>query len=461
MKIKSPILITLILSTFSLINCSKENISKEIREINGDYYVSLSGNDNNSGQKDQPLRTIQKAVDIADAGKVVVVHQGYFDEFVIVSKSLSGEENRIIIFSEALQGAQCRGFLIRADFITIDGFEIEAFSPYATGIDVPGFDNVEVLNCFVHDCPINGIRFSRGSANAIIKGNKLVHNGQSGISLSGSYGLIEDNEISRTVQFHPKGLEPGSSGSGADADGIRIYGNNHIIRGNRVFDIASPMDKGNIDPHADCIQTFDGGTNEPVMTNTIIDRNYFRVNHRSGSGIMMSAVKGNPCNNITISNNIFEFRNVGINAFLGEFYDIYVYNNLFKAKLNDPVWGAAMYFVDVTNHRILNNISVDCTLDHRKIVGGSGVIDYNLAWNSDYSRLDLTPVQQANEIVGLDPLFMNYNLKHGLSDFRLKQGSPAINLGITIPEVTHDFDGKTRPVGNGYDIGPFEYSGGK
>jgi hypothetical protein len=43
------------------------------------------------------------------------------------------------------------------------------------------------------------------------------------------------------------------------------------------------------------------------------------------------------------------------------------------------------------------------------------------------------------------------------NDFRLKHGSPAIDAGVPIPEVTTDIEGKPRPAGSGYDIGPYEY----
>jgi hypothetical protein len=42
-------------------------------------------------------------------------------------------------------------------------------------------------------------------------------------------------------------------------------------------------------------------------------------------------------------------------------------------------------------------------------------------------------------------------------DFRLKEGACGIDLGATLPEVTHDFDGVKRPQGRAYDIGAFEF----
>ena len=44
---------------------------------------------------------------------------------------------------------------------------------------------------------------------------------------------------------------------------------------------------------------------------------------------------------------------------------------------------------------------------------------------------------------------------HAGFDFHLKAGSPAINAGTVIADVTDDLDGNPRPVGN-YDCGCYE-----
>lgn len=44
----------------------------------------------------------------------------------------------------------------------------------------------------------------------------------------------------------------------------------------------------------------------------------------------------------------------------------------------------------------------------------------------------------------------------GETNFRLRSDSPAIDVGLPLPEVTHDADGRTRPQGDGYDLGAYE-----
>jgi parallel beta-helix repeat protein len=51
-----------------------------------------------------------------------------------------------------------------------------------------------------------------------------------------------------------------------------------------------------------------------------------------------------------------------------------------------------------------------------------------------------------------DPMFVNA----AGHDFHVRPGSPAIDKGMVLPEVTTDFDGRTRPSRGAYDIGAFE-----
>ena len=52
-----------------------------------------------------------------------------------------------------------------------------------------------------------------------------------------------------------------------------------------------------------------------------------------------------------------------------------------------------------------------------------------------------------------DPLFVDAERR----DLHLRPGSPAIDSGVALPEVTTDLDGNPRPLGLGYDIGAYEF----
>ncbi len=254
---------------------------------------------------------------------------------------------------------------------------------------------------------------------------------------------------------------------------MRIFGSNHLIRENTVFNIADPDDPGNIDPHADCIQSWDlASQGSPIITDTIIENNFFSVSHSSGKGIMTSVMNGGTCHDLIIRNNIFEFSDIGISAYTtagigNEYKNIFVTNNLFKAKFGGSSWGTSVYFKDIENFTYINNITVDCHPQHRKIIGKDdddvldGVIDYNIAWNSDGSIPTLTPALQANELRGVDPEFEFYTGIYGENNYHLKKTSPAIDKGFFLDLVTIDYDGNSRPLGLACDIGPYESTEGE
>jgi hypothetical protein len=45
-----------------------------------------------------------------------------------------------------------------------------------------------------------------------------------------------------------------------------------------------------------------------------------------------------------------------------------------------------------------------------------------------------------------------------IPDAHLQLGSPAIDMGLTLPDVPTDYDGTARPQGIRFDLGAFELS---
>jgi hypothetical protein len=68
---------------------------------------------------------------------------------------------------------------------------------------------------------------------------------------------------------------------------------------------------------------------------------------------------------------------------------------------------------------------------------------------------DPTGVVFINSIKNTDPLFDTINVSRQQYNFRLRDGSPCINRGMTLP-ITIDLDGNPRPVGTLPDIGCYE-----
>ncbi len=429
------------------------------------YYVSPQGNDDNDGSISSPWKTIQKGATIAEGGDTVIVSDGQYDEYVTINGSGISESSRILFQAQNLHGAECRGFRVQGDYITVDGFTIEADLAAEYGIYVNSRHHVIIKNCHILECPGGGINITGGSDYCTVSGNILEHNGQWGIHVVGSYAVIHDNEIFKTVQHHPKIEYTGFHGE--DADGLRIFGNNHHIVGNYLHDLGNTEDPGNHQgapdypaedyPHVDCLQSWDRSAHggRPVITDSVIENNYCSLSRASGKGIMISAID-NGCTNLTIMNNVFEYRDIGVAMNEGSFSNIFIYNNVFKANLNDPSWGAGVYLKDINNYQVLNNIMVDGHAEARKIIGGTGTVDFNLVWYSDGSTPAGTPGPNTNELWGVDPLFFSFSGENG-GNYRLKSGSDGINHGTEITAVQFDKDGTARPLEGYYDIGAYEH----
>ena len=208
-------------------NCQDDCGECPVNGVEGVYYVSKQGNDNNDGSKEHPWKTIQKAVNSAQAGETVYVKEGTYEEGVIITTS--GTADKRITFSNfeednvKLIAESCHGFYVEAEYITIKGFNItDAYSKQqgtgncndwtASGITTHRnnniFENNEisdsmygillranigggseegviwptegsniVRNNYIHNTEYGAVRVKR-SNNNIVKDNKFYYNNQ-------------------------------------------------------------------------------------------------------------------------------------------------------------------------------------------------------------------------------------------------------------------------------------------
>ena len=82
-----------------------------------------------------------------------------------------------------------------------------------------------------------------------------------------------------------------------------------------------------------------------------------------------------------------------------------------------------------------------------KDVDGNSLASYNLFWNNgiDYQNINVENSVFADRLLD--------------TNFIIQNGSPAIDAGTAVSEVTTDFEGTSRPqpLGGEYDIGAHEY----
>ena len=421
------------------------------------YYVDGNlGSDLNEGTHAQPWRTIQKGADTARAGDTIVVSAGNYDERVQVTNS--GKSGAPIIY-QASGAVTMEGFTVKADYITIKGFEItntpdDPQNGY--GIFLEGSD-CDLENNYVYFATRGGILLfadptnEAATSHCIVRNNRLDRNSQYGIDVNGMDQLVEGNEIWDSIQYHPKWLNPPSW---VDADGVRFFGSGHILRNNYIHDI-NYSDPYNKDPHIDCFQTF-ADANHEAANNIVIEQNrcendaLAHSTDEGGVGFTMA-----DANNIIIRNNQID---AFVNIFLANSTSISIVNNTLigNTEQNLSYYPAGVELDSASANTVIeNNIFYNQPGNIIYVKGSQPVSGKNLVYRDDGQPIYTTDTyNSANDLWGINPLFVNP--QNG--DYRLQAGSPAIDAGYNLSNlVTNDFVGTLRPQGAGYDIGAYEY----
>ncbi len=74
-----------------------------------EFHVSVAGDDSHAGTKDAPLRTIQRAADLAQPGDVITVHEGIYRERVAPPRGGESDQRRIVYRAAPGENAEIRG----------------------------------------------------------------------------------------------------------------------------------------------------------------------------------------------------------------------------------------------------------------------------------------------------------------------------------------------------------------
>ena len=234
-------------------------------------------------------------------GDTATVLAASADEKVQVTKS--GTSGASIIFQT--EGTiVMEGFTINADYINVIGFEITNTPDIwddGWGIYIKG-SNCDIERNYIHFATRGGIRIDPASKNCTIRDNRLYRNATAGIWLDGENNIVEGNEIWGTIQYHPNWKNPPSS---VDADGMRFFGNGHIIRKNYIHDILYGIPE-NKDPHIDCFQTWGPAYDILFEQNTCHNPNTSGLNQ-----ILMVESINSPVRDLTFRNNIFIMEDPG------------------------------------------------------------------------------------------------------------------------------------------------------
>jgi len=401
------------------------------------FYVAAGGNDGNPGSAGMPWATIQHAVENIGPGDIILVGSGTYAGARIDNSGQAGlvKTLRVAPGAHVLLNApgpankhnsilEVENFSFTVKYWTIDGFEIANSPKY--GVDVRVTQYITVENCTVHNSALTGI-FDAFSDYPLIQNNVSYSNGEHGIyhSNSGDYPTIRANQIHHNVSA-----------------GIHMNG--------------------------DISQGGDG-----TISFALVEKNTIWENGAGGaSGINCDGVDDSLFrNNLLYSNHASGISLYAIDAAHGSSRNM-VYNNTI-VMASDGRWAVNIPKspggkANPTGNKIVNNILYESnTARGSVLIYGTAVSgfqsDYNVVVNrfsdnNDNSVISLATWQHQTHqdlhsvISTPAALFVN----PANNNYQLKQGSPAVNAGTALAQVTDDIVGTSRPQGGLYDIGCYE-----
>lgn len=473
-----------------------------------EYYVAVTGSDQNSGSADAPWRTLQKAVNSLDPGDTLYVRGGVYSEFVNVN--VSGTETAGIAVRnypgetpildgsglEVASGNQALVYLTGVSNLTWEGFEIRNLATSSSSYDPAGIriknggSRIRILNNDIHD-----IRNTSTSGNAhgihvlgntsvpltglTISGNRVHHlmTGKSeSLTLSGN---IDGFEITNNKVFENNNIGIELAGFyGACASGCVDQTRNGVVSGN----IVNGIDSSGNPAYGTGIHAA-GGIYADGAANIVIERNHVFSND---FGIeLASEKKGKATSRITVQNN-FIHDNYGAGVIMGGADSSNggaagnkIVNNTFVE--NDALmqgYGEITLQWNTVDNLIANNIiySNKQKLSVNKInASGSGnKLDYNLHYNASggsgtiwrwqgvtYKSLPAFQTATGFDIHSLigNPMFVDIVNRN----IRLTSASAAVNKGSNTHAAGQntDYENGLRIREGTVDMGALEYVAGK
>jgi hypothetical protein len=431
------------------------------------FYVSPLGSNDNAGTEDSPWLTIQKGLNEVGAGDTLIVGAGTYNESLDTVRDGSAG-NRITVRAQNSGQVTVTNSGRVLDFnhahTTFDGIRFDG--QYGTsdtirvrvGADFGELTGVEVLNSSRDGIDLGTNAASSAPAdflNGFTIANSSVHNTlwvDSNGDRQDAHGIVaggvRDFTISNTEVFHVSGdafqLQDG------DWDNVLVdsveFWNGPLPEDTNGFAAGVNPGENAIDTKQDRRlptrgqltirdSTFYGWNGEliPLASALVLKEKVDVTVERSVffDNLIALRLRGETSNNsgalVTVKNNVF-------------------YDNQIAARFEDGI-------VDL---EILNNTF---GADHRQffVDGGAGGADEDTLLVRNNLFFGSKPGEASDgSNLGVDG--SSFVDVPG-NDYHLAPGSPAIDAGLDLPDVTDDIDGEARPSGSAYDVGADEFEG--
>jgi len=393
------------------------------------FYVSTEGGDANPCTKALPCASINRGISRLSHGDTLVVAGGKYKESITCLKGATDSQcipsgidadhptvitaspgERVIVRPKpkreplrvlTLAGPELNHIVIQG--LVLDGVNVQNAVVKITD----GANHIRLNNCEIMNSPTShGVLITDGSGDSV--NNEIIN------------CIIHDNGFGWTGPISPPHNIYNSSDDTV-IDGCNLYNNAHGF----------------------AIHHFSGGERMIVRNCTIHDT--------GGDGILADGSGDQIYNNLFYNNG----SDLKISDGSGLISGIKVYNNTFYNSAEAIKVGVMTLGTSAQNCEIVNNIcwaAKDQSWQIRITADALGTILRNNLTRNKISDAGVVTDAKGN-LIG-DPAFMSPDTR----DFRLKDGSPAIDAGVSLPALTKDRDGENRPRGRAYDIGAFESS---
>ena len=391
------------------------------------YYVSPSGLDTNPCSQALPCREIRRPLTFVAAGDTILAADGSYKGFDVddihgtaiapITIRAQGSAALILVTNDRPDNRDSI-FITFSSYIVVDG--LRAFNAIRAGVRVDQSPRVTVRNG--------------------VYGN----NARWGIFTDFSDDLLlENNECYGSVAEH--GIYVSNSGD------------RPVVRGNRVHD----NNAAGIQLNADASAGGDG-----IITNALIENNVIYGNGvAGGAAINLDGVQ----DSVVKNNLLYDNHATGIVNYMGDGAEgprgMRILHNTVDQASNAR-WALLMWNTSGPNF-VRNNI----LYNRNPARGGITYLDPIDITNtdSDYNIMDRVTPDDGGTVYTLAQWQAMGHEPHSLSvplanlfvnpagaDYHLVAGSPAVDAGQTLPDVTVDIEGNPRPAGAASDIGAYE-----
>lgn len=472
------------------------------------YYVAPGGNDAASGTADDPLHTINTALNKAIPGDTVIVRAGTYYQKVafprsgrldksITLKAYPGERPVIDGTGLSISGKEALVTISNASYTVLEGFDICNYKTSASWVNINGIlvtegsGNVTLRNNHIYNIENNaapadgrsghGIEIIGNTGtlmkNILVEGNE-IHDCNTGYSENLTInGYVDSFTIRNNKIYNGENIGIDAAG-GYSANSVPDlnYARNGLISGNEIYDIdmtTGPIGvaHGTDNGHGAIGIYIDGARNITVERNKV---------HECDRGIGIVSENDNfPTSNCIVRNN-FVYNSWRTGIYLGGYLnyttggtnDCYVVNN--TLYYNDRGPGAfgeiegELRLTERCNNDVLENNIVygrptDVLVHKYTSTGSNNVVDHNLYYTTgtpvwiweavtgseahtlaDWQSVSGMDVQSTD---GPDPQLVST----AMPDLHIQEASPAVNSGAVISAAINgstDIDGKARIVNN-------------